>query len=291
MKREAFTTSVEDGFTCGPWRAPVNIASAAAGTIHEDATAQKLGLRGGTIAGSIHMEQFAPLALALFGEDWFAHGALSLYFQHATLDGERVRARAESVARAEGLLRARVDMIDANGAIVCAGTAGCGRADPDSEMRQRLASVRETRGDLRMLADARVGDEVADVAIAMPSARLDAHLPTLTERLAIYTTGPKRALPANLAIDVMSAVASPLIHVRGDFVGLYGGIELRFINGPIRADTIYVAEGRVLALGETPRTEIVWYESLLRDESGAEIAHMIMLTRLMKASSALWRET
>lgn len=289
MKRAPFTASLEDGLTCGPWRAPVNIASQAAGSIHNDQTAQALGLRGGTIAGSIHMEQFAPLALRLFGDDWFAHGALSLYFQNATLDGERVRCRAQAVERRDQLKRARVDMIDARGASVCAGTMSSGGVDRESALRRRLVEQRPPSGALRMLAEARVGDAVGDVAVTMSAARLDAHAPTLTEPLPIYEIGPRRALPANLAVDVMRAVASPLVRVRGDFVGLYGGIELRAINGPIREETAYRAEGRVLALGETPRTEIVWYESLLRDESGSEIAHMVMMTRLMKASSPLWR--
>ena len=33
------------------------------GSIHDDATATKLGFRGGTVAGSVHMDQFPPLLL------------------------------------------------------------------------------------------------------------------------------------------------------------------------------------------------------------------------------------
>jgi hypothetical protein len=288
MTREPFTTAIEDGLTLGPWREPVNIASAAAGTIHEDSTAQALGLRGGTIAGSIHMEQFVPLAAAQFGEEWFSRGGLSLYFQNATLDREPVRCRAAAVARAGGLARAAVDMIDAKGVIVCAGTMSCGDEDPDSTMRKRLAGLAKAPVDLRMLADVRVGDSVAGYPTRMPGERLDASLPHLTEPMPAYAQAP-RALPMNLAIDVMAAVARELIHPCGEFVGLYGGIEMRFINGQIYENTEYFLDGRVLALGETPRTEMVCYESLLRDRAGASIAHMLMLTRLMKASSSLWR--
>ena len=62
---EAFSYAEQDGVLVGPIRAPKNSAShLGAGSIHDDATAQKLGFRGGTVAGSLHMEQFPPLALA-----------------------------------------------------------------------------------------------------------------------------------------------------------------------------------------------------------------------------------
>ena len=53
----------------------------AATNIHDDATAQKLGFRGGTIAGSIHMDQFPPVLVEAFGPAWFETGSLSLAFR------------------------------------------------------------------------------------------------------------------------------------------------------------------------------------------------------------------
>ena len=49
--------------------------AARANNIHDDATAQNLGFRGGTIAGSIHLDQFPPVLMAAFsggdtGVDW-----------------------------------------------------------------------------------------------------------------------------------------------------------------------------------------------------------------------------
>ena len=40
------------------------------GSIHDDATASKLGFRGGTVAGSVHMDAFPPLLLRVFGPRW-----------------------------------------------------------------------------------------------------------------------------------------------------------------------------------------------------------------------------
>ena len=43
--------SVADGIISGPLRRSVNNSSTAKGSIHDDATASKLGFRGGTVAG------------------------------------------------------------------------------------------------------------------------------------------------------------------------------------------------------------------------------------------------
>ncbi len=83
---------LRDHVLVGPLRRSVNNARNIAGSIHDDATATKLGFRGGTVAGSIHMELFPPLLLKAFGKRWFERGTLSMYFLNATTDREAVRA-------------------------------------------------------------------------------------------------------------------------------------------------------------------------------------------------------
>ena len=56
-----------------------------AGSIHDDETAENLGFRGGTVAGDIHMNQFPPVLVNIFGEQWFERGNLSLNFRNATV--------------------------------------------------------------------------------------------------------------------------------------------------------------------------------------------------------------
>lgn len=51
----------------GPVRRPRNMAAHIAGSIHDDATATALGFRGGTVAGSVHLDQFPPLLIQAFG--------------------------------------------------------------------------------------------------------------------------------------------------------------------------------------------------------------------------------
>ena len=76
----------------GEFRRPKNTASQAKGSIHDDATASKLGFRGGTVAGSLHMDQYVPLLLTAFGPSFLQRGNVSLYFRQATVDQEAVRA-------------------------------------------------------------------------------------------------------------------------------------------------------------------------------------------------------
>ena len=83
--------AIDSGVITGPVRRPRNLSAHAVGSIHDDATATALGFRGGTVAGSIHMDQFPPLLLAAFGNRWFETGSLSLYFRHATTGGEPMR--------------------------------------------------------------------------------------------------------------------------------------------------------------------------------------------------------
>src|SRR3954453_6645907 len=76
----------------GELRVPRNAAANAKGSIHDDATAQRLGLRGGTVAGSVHLDLFPPLLLEGFGQRWFEQGSLSINFRNPTVDREPVRA-------------------------------------------------------------------------------------------------------------------------------------------------------------------------------------------------------
>ena len=46
------------------------------GGIHDDATATELGFRGGTV-GDVHMNQFPPVLLRVFGKEWFEREFIS----------------------------------------------------------------------------------------------------------------------------------------------------------------------------------------------------------------------
>lgn len=287
-----FAIQEHDGVRIGPIRRPTNFSKGAVGSIHDDARARELGFRGGTVAGNIHFEQYPPLLIDAFGDDWLRTGGLSLYFLNATTDGEPVQAFVgPPEARTEGGWRAKVWMETPEGVRVNEGTASVGPPDDMSALRLRLKDVRPAR-DMRILGSARVGDQVRDIPARQDSEKTDPRLELITEPLGIYSDpglmGGKVAAPS-AAIDCLRAVETPLFKTDGPFVGMFGAIELQFLAGPVFVDRDYLAEGRVLALSESPKTEAVWFESTLHPSTGgAPVARMIMLSRLLKGSSPLW---
>lgn len=286
------TLDLPDGGLAGPLRRPVNESRGAVGSIHDDDTAQGLGFRGGTVAGNIHMEQFPPLYGARFGRPWTEPGGLSLYFLQPTTDGEPVQAcLGPVVEQGDGVRRASAWMQTPEGQKVCEGEAWSGGDLADTPLRHKAAQIRPG-ADLRILRGSKVGDTVSEVPAIIPSATALVRVRGITEPLAGYTTpdaeGRRVAAPA-VVIDALRAVETPLFRSEGEFVGMFGAIELQHLAGPVYLDCDYVAEGEIVGLGESPKTEIAWYESRLRAATGGPvIARLLMMTRLLKGSSSLW---
>ena len=270
----------------GPWRAPVNTSADEKGGIHDDDTAQDLGFQGGTIAGSIHMEQFPPLLVDHFGDEWWVHGGMSLYFRQATVDHEPVRCLLQPTAEN----RARIWMENEAGTLVMEGTASLGE-DEESEVRQRLAAIRPP-GDLRMMADVVIGQPSPECPVQIPDQSIDARLAVITEPMACYRDGSRsggRVAPVAPFVHAFRGVEPHIIPVNGPYVGLFGAIEVQYLDGPVVAGHDYLAQGEVVALSDSPKTEIVWYTATLRDpDSGAAVARMTKMDRLMKDASPLW---
>lgn len=278
----------------GPVRRPRNLAAGIAGSIHDDATATALGFRGGTVAGSIHMDQFPPLALRAFGSGWFEDGSLSLYFRHATTDGEPVRAFIERPAR-ERDVQTRAWATTGDDTVVAEGTSGRGQAAESTALRSRDMRPVDP-AQLRILAAIKPGAILGDVTL-MPDGdrqrrRIDQH--GMTEPLDWYT-GPS---PWGGPIAAPSAVVD-LLYARllddarasmGDHVGLFGAIEIRFRSGPVLLDSRYRVTGEVIAVSETPKTEVLWFDSRAHDSDGRLVADMRMMLRQLKQSSPLYQE-
>jgi hypothetical protein len=278
-----FVLTQDGDWLRGPWRAPVNIAAGAVGTIHDDATAQALGLRGGTVAGSIHLQQCAPLCRAAFGQDWDRDGSLSLYFRHATRGGEPVRVSLRVVAD----FRAEIAIHTPEGAVVAEGSTAQG-FDPACPLRQRLAALPPPPPTLRLLRNVAKGDRAEAIAAPILRSQNDADRATLTEPMPADDVDRPRALPFNASVDVLRAVEPTLASLPEGVVGLYGAIALSWFQGPLREDTAYRVSGVVLGLMETPKTEALWYQSEAKADDGALLARMLMMARVMKASSTLW---
>jgi hypothetical protein len=266
----------------GPFRTPRNMAAEARGSIHDDATATRLGFRGGTVAGSIHLDQFVPRLVENIGPQWFETGGLSVYFTQATVDREEVQCAVEP-----GADRLRLSMHNRDGALICQGTASA-QPDAGSELARRFETqTPAAAGALRILAAMQVGDENHDLAVSVAPETLARSLGVITEALPAYETG---ILPPSLVIHMahMTREAVMAKSTRPQ-VALYGALEVQNLAGPLRVGVDYQARTRVLKLSESPKTENVWYEVIFT-EAGRDIARVLYFLRVLKGSSPLWAQ-
>lgn len=294
-----------DGYLVGPMRTPRNRASTAwrarAGAaggpvadprhnIHDDATAQALGFRGGTIAGSIHLDQFPPLLMAAFGRRWFERGSISLAFKNATIDAEPVLAMLRAPAGASQV-EARMERED--GLLVAEGTAGCDEHEPTHLHALDLRP--SPPGELRLLAGVRPGDPIRRRSFVAESGSQRERIEegALTEPLDFYVGpspwGPPIVNPSAIVQHLRNGAEDFGPHIK-DAVGLFSAIELRFSGGPLLCDTSYSLSGEVVAVGASPKTEYVWFDSHASGEDGSLVVSMRMQLRWMKASSPLYAQ-
>src|SRR4051812_11604957 len=73
------TVEIKPGHIYGEWQQPVNKWQGLPNSIHTDAVAEKVGMRGGTIPGSVHLGHFRPILDKLFADRWLKTCAVSMY--------------------------------------------------------------------------------------------------------------------------------------------------------------------------------------------------------------------
>jgi len=261
-----------------------------AGSIHDDTTAQGLGFRGGTIAGSLHMDQFPPLLVEAFGKEWFETGSLSLGFKYATISDEPVIALVAIPSGPDEQVEARTEQPD--GRLVALGTASVG--SPPEPTYLHAVDLRPSSPDqLRILAGVGPGTPLrhrASVTSAGLAERVAGGVP---DPMGWYTGsspwGGPVANPSSVVQLLRNRGTEFGPHIRAA-VGLFGAIEIRHLSGPVLADTEYDVTGEVVAVGASPKTEYLWYDTTARDSSGRPVASMRMQLRWMTASSPLYQD-
>jgi hypothetical protein len=283
--------TVRDGVLVGALRRSVNQAQQTA-SIHNDEIAQKLGFRGGTVAGSIHFELFPPVLLEAFGPQWFERGTLSINFRNATTDREAVRAHVRKPERSNDVqVDAWIERED--GMIVGEGSASAGDPSEKTALQQIDITRFEAKAP-RILAGLAPGQKIEEADIEASAKAQDARLDVITEPLACYSDasqfGGLVASPTTLVHFLYTHPARHIGRNAGKAVGLFGAIEVRHVNGPFFLDRQYRIGGEILAVGESPKTEYVWFESYANTPDGERIAEMRMQLRWMKASSELYAE-
>jgi hypothetical protein len=283
---------LRDGLMIGPWHRPQNPARSDAGAIHDDATAMQLGFRGGPVTGISHMELFPPLLMSAFGPRWFERGTLSMYFVNATTVLEPVRAALEQPSDGATNTQCNGWVEDENGMRVIEGTASAGDSTAPTYLQQRLAKP-VVPGELRMLKDVQPGHSFDAGEVSLDARSQAARMDALCEPLDWFAQGSPWGGPIatlggmnHLLYQQWLQTLNP---AAGGAVDLYGAIELRNINGPVFVDQTYRVHGKVVSVGQSPKTEYLWFETALSDWHSRPIAGLLMQMRWMKASSALWQ--
>ena len=274
----------------GPVRQARNLAAHIVGSIHDDDTAAALGFRGGTVAGSVHLDQFPPLLLQAFGQRWFETGSLLLYFRHATTDGEAVQAFVERPPTGNQDPQVRAWMTTPTDELVAEGTAAIGSPQAPSALHER--DLRPTDpAELRILKTLKVGDVLGDFRAAVNSERQRSVIGqgAMTESLDWYSGrspwGGPIASPSGVVALLYTQLLAEAKEAMGEHVGLFGAIEIRFRAGPVFLDRDYRVTGEVAAVSQTPKTEVLWFDSRALGDRNEPVAEMRMMLRQMKQSS------
>lgn len=269
----AATMTVQEGKLYSDWVQPVNRWSNAENSIHNDDVAKAIGMRGGTIPGTVHLNHFVPLIMQRWGKRWYEHGTISMFYTFATTDGEAVRAvMSEPPAGDDVTVDACVE--NAQGAIVAKGSLSIGTPGAPNYVRG-LKLVDAARDELRILARLRTGDPA-------PS----------TDEVAV-TVGDGENEYAGILIHPAAMYGLLNVGFQRDSirraVGFFGATEINLRHGPIRLNHRYRRTGEVVCVGASSKTEFAWVDSRIEDaETGRLVAEMRHMTRWMKVSSKLW---
>jgi hypothetical protein len=276
----------------GPWRAPRQMLSDQSydghASIHDDATAQTLGFRGGTIEGPTHFSQVVPLACALWGDRFLAEGCISAHYRTAVYEGEEVRAQLARSRLSPDQAALRMEKRD--GTEVLVGTVGVGPGQPDSALQIRLQGLAPPR-ELVILRDVRVGMKSGRIPVAMaPDQRMGDLYPfTLRQKLERITE-PNPLYADVIPFEMISVLINHVARqqpfpARGPAVGLFADQEISLLKGPLLVGAQYEIEREVVALSESRRTESQWILTrVFHPGEDDPIATMLLNSALLKQS-------
>ena len=289
MNRARFATEVT---LTGPWRSPAQMLAeqdvGGHASVHDGATAASVGLAGAPIEAPTHFSQIDPLAVAVWGRDWFERGCVSCHFRTMVVEGEQVQASLTGT----GDRSARVEARKPDGTPVLVGTASVGPDDPETELERRLAQ-RGDPGELFIVDELRVGmrsDGRSPVSVTHADRNgpgypfsLAEKLERITEPHPWYTPeGGARSpwgraiLPMEM-ISVMSAKAGAPWPVRGPALGLFLDLEIRLVEGPVFVGQDYAVDCEIVGLGQSRRTESYWTRTTLTDAATDQVAAVVLL--------------
>ena len=310
MAFRLFDTKIEatDSELVGPWRAPRQMLQAQSydshASIHDDATAQKLGFQGGTIEGPTHFSQFVPLCVQQWGVDWFRTGCLSAHYRSPVFEGEEVRAIL--VKPVEGARQGEIRMTKRDGTEVLRGTASFGLNAPPTALELRLGELKPL-ADPVILHDVRLGMRTERQRVRMAFEQnmgelypfsLRQKLQVIAESSPLYTSTEdnpfgRPIIPMEmLSVLFQYRAREDRLPTRGPAVGLFADQEIRLLNGPLFVDQDYELEREVVAMSGSRRTESLWVRTTVFDPAmgPSPVATTLLNHAILKDSYARYAQ-
>lgn len=297
-----FATPIEtvDGVLSGPFRQPKQMLQhqkvSASGSIHDDATAQRLGFQGGTIEGPTHFSQFEPLGERIWGERWFTHGRISAHFRAPAFENDALKAFARVFA--DDPASAEIWLTRQDDTEILRGTMSVDGSTRQTALEKRLSDLAPLR-DPVICADLSPGMTLARVPVRMDVESrmgelypfsLAEKLASATERATVHesfdTPWQQRVVPLEMiSVLIQSARPSAYFTRRGPAVGLFADLEVGLVDGPVLADTDYEVSREIVMISGSRRTESLWMLSKLWDaQSDRLVAAMLLNEAVFKSS-------
>jgi len=303
MISAAFETEIaeRDSSLFGPWRRPAQMLHAQTydshASIHDDATAQKLGFQGGTIEGPTHFSQFAPLCERIWGKAWFETGCLSAHYRNPAFEGEEVQANIEKPK--PGQTTVAIGMTKRDGTEILSGTASIGGDGSETALTKRLGELKPL-ADPVILADLKVGMKTTRQTVKMDFDQnmgdlypfsLAEKLKVITEPSAYYAQELNPWGRAIIPFEMLSVLfqyraREDRLPIRGPAVGLFADQEIRLLRGPLFPGETYTTEREVVALSGSRRTESMWVRTTVFAADETPVATMLLNLASMKDSYA-----
>jgi hypothetical protein len=294
-----------NGTLTGPWRQPKQMLNAQTydshASIHDDATAQKLGFQGGTIEGPTHFSQFAPLCERIWGKEWFETGCLSAHYRNPVFEGEEVQASIEQPKPGQTICA--IGMTRRDGTEILRGTASVGGDGSETALSQRLKELKPLT-DPVILKDIRPGLKTSRQAIKMDAGQhmgdlypfsLNDKLKVITEPSPYYASADNPWGRAIVPFEMLSVLfqyraREDRLPVRGPAVGLFADQEIRLLRGPLFVGESYTTEREVVALSGSRRTESMWVRTTVFAADDKPVATMLLNLASIKQSYARYEE-
>ena len=262
-------------------------------SVHDDATADKLGLPGAPVEGPTHFSQFDPLAVELWGQQWFERGCISAHFETMVIEGEEVQATVTSTgaAAARGIATKRT------GEPVLSASLTLG--DEPTELGERLARMlAKDVGELFIVDRLEIGwmSPASPASMGYDESNGNLYPFSLADKVRLMTEPspwyvPGEPSPWDRAV-VPTEMLSVLAHkggvhlsVRGPAVGLFIDLEVQR-HAPVFVGDTYSLTHEVVGVGQSRRVESYWTRTRLTAADGSPVATVLLHQGVFKASYA-----